>query len=61
MISGGLFFLYDAEWHVTTTISIKSLTLEGTNSNYVSNGIEGLLSVTTWSFGDFSSDSKDDA
>ena len=28
--SGGLFFLYDAERHVTTTISIKSLTWTGT-------------------------------
>ena len=46
----GLFFLY-----VTTTISIKSLTLEGTHSYYVSSGSEFLLAVTTWSFCDFSS------
>ena len=52
--SGGLFFLYDAERHVTTTISIKSLTLEGTHSYYVSSGLKGLLAVTTWSFWDFS-------
>ena len=50
-----LFFLCDAERHVTTTISIKSLTLEGTHSYYVSSGLEGLLAVTTWSFWDFSS------
>ena len=56
--SGGLFFLYDAERHVTTTISIKSLTLEGTHSYYVSSGLEGLLAVTTWSFWDFSSIEK---
>ena len=53
--SGGLFFLYDAERHVTTTISIKSITLEGTYSYYVSSGLEGLLAVSTWSFWDFSS------
>ena len=41
---GELFNLYDAERHVTTTISIKSLQLEGTHSNYVSSGLEGFTS-----------------
>ena len=50
-----MFFLYNAFRHVTTTISIKSLTLEGTHSYYVSSGLEGLLAVTTMSFWDFSS------
>ena len=45
-----MFFLYDAERYVMTTISIKSLPLEGTHSYYVSSGLEGLLAVTTWSF-----------
>ena len=35
-------------------IPIKSLTLEGTHSNYVSSGLENLQAVTTWSFWDFS-------
>ena len=35
---------------VISLISIKSLTLEGTHSYYVSSGLEGLLAVTTWSF-----------
>ena len=56
-LSGGLFFLFDAERHVTNTISIGSLTLEGTHSNYVSSGLEGLLALTTWSFWDISSES----
>ena len=34
-----MFFLYDADRHVTTTISIKSLTLKWTHSNYVSGGL----------------------
>ena len=50
-----IIFLYDAERHVTTAISIKGLPLEGTHGNYVSSGLEGLLPVTTWSFWDFSS------
>ena len=50
LVLGWMTILYDAERHVTTTISIKSLTLEGTHSNYVSSGLEGLLAVTTWSF-----------
>ena len=37
--SGGLFFLYDTKRHVMTTISIKSLRLEGIHSNYVSSGL----------------------
>ena len=35
----GLFFLYNVERHVTTTISIKSLMQEGSRSNYVSSGL----------------------
>ena len=35
-----------------TTISIKSLMLEGTYSYYVSCGLEGLLAIATWSFWD---------
>ena len=38
--------LYDSERHVTTTISIKSLTLEGTHSNHVISGLEGLLATS---------------
>ena len=45
----GLFFLYNTERHFMTTISIKSLMLKGTHSNYVSSGLESLLAVTTWS------------
>ena len=40
--------------HGTTTISIKTLTLEWTHSYYVSSGLEGLLAVTTCSFINFS-------
>ena len=53
--SGGLFFLYDTKKHATTTISIKNLILKGTHCNYVSNGAECLLAVTTWFFCDYSS------
>ena len=45
---------YNAERHVTTTISIKSLTLEGTHSDFVSIGLDGLPAVTTWIYWDFS-------
>ena len=38
-----MFFLYEAYRHVTTTTSIKYLTLEGTHSDFVSSGLEGLL------------------
>ena len=50
----GWFILYDTYRHVTTTILIKSLTLEGTHSDYVSSGLEGLLAIKTLSIWDFS-------
>ena len=40
VLSGGLFFLCNAEKHVTTTISIKTLTLDWTHSYHVSSGLE---------------------